>query len=78
MQQNRAQYGQFIVAKSSKLNVIMGAPVQIRAAYLSSFEKGEATELFSFVRDGDKVRLLVYGIFPGNTFKTSPPAPKSE
>src|SRR6478735_3732705 len=75
MQESRAQYGLFIVAKSSKLNVIMGAPVQIRAAYLSSFGKGEATELFSFARDGHNVRLLIYGISPGNTFKSSLSSP---
>jgi hypothetical protein len=67
MQENRQQYGPFKMTSSSKINVIMGAPVQIRAAYNSTFEKGEATELFGFAREGHKVQLLIYGISPATT-----------
>ena len=67
MQENREQYGLFRAARSSKLNVIMGAPVQIRAAYFSRFDKGDATEQFSFGREGERVQLLIYGISPGDT-----------
>jgi len=65
MQETRQQYGSFKAAKSSTLNVVMGAPVQVRAAYYSTFDKGEATELFSFAREGHKLQLLMYGISPG-------------
>jgi uncharacterized protein DUF4019 len=66
MKQTREQYGDFTAIKSSQLNVLMGAPIQIRAAYVSSFEKGEATELFSFAKDGQKIELLIYGISHGH------------
>ncbi len=79
MQETREQYGLFKAARSSKINVVMGAPVQIRAAYYSTFDKGEATELFSFAREGHKVQLLIYGISPGGTqFNGSGSVPKGE
>jgi hypothetical protein len=78
MQENRDHYGLFRAAKSSKLNVIMGNPVQIRAAYVSTFDKGDATELFSFAREGQKVQLLIYGISPGDTRVGSGSAQKTE
>jgi hypothetical protein len=62
MHEVREQYGGLKSTKLSKLNVLMGSPVQIRAAYSSMFEKGQATELFGFAREGDKVQLLIYGI----------------
>jgi hypothetical protein len=72
MQENQEQYGLFRAARSSKLNVIMSAPVQIRAAYFSTFDKGDATELFSFGRERERVQLLIYGISPGDAqFKRS-------
>ena len=67
MQETRMRYGSFTSLTSSKVNVIIGAPVQIRAAYNSTFEKGEATELFSFVREGHKIQLLIYGVSPRRT-----------
>jgi hypothetical protein len=75
----REQYGKFETMRSSRFNVIMGAPVQIRAAYTSTFEKGEATELFSFAREGNKVQLLIYGISPnGIRFGSSGPGSKAQ
>jgi Protein of unknown function (DUF4019) len=62
MHEVREQCGRFKSTRISKLNVLMGNPVQIRAAYNSTFEKGPATELFGFAREGDKVQLLIYGI----------------
>jgi hypothetical protein len=78
MQETREQYGRFEMAKSSKLHVLMGAPVQIRAAYNSTFEKGEAKELFSFAREAHKVQLLVYGISPAKTQSNLPSSPKTD
>ena len=67
MQETRERFGNFRTVKASKLNVVMGAPVQTRAACYSSFEKADATELFSFAREGHQLQLLIYGIKPGNT-----------
>ncbi len=67
MQETSEQYGQFRAVKASKLNVIMGAPVQTRAGCYSIFEKGEATEFFSYSREGHHLQLLIYGIYPGSS-----------
>src|SRR5262249_45779082 len=53
MQETRSRFGKFERVTFSELNVIMGAPVQIRAVYNSVFEKGETTELFVFVKQDD-------------------------
>ena len=79
MQEDREQYGLFRAARSSKLNVLMGVPVQIRAAYVSTFDKGDVTELFGFAREGHKVQLLMYGVSPGDNQSSRPSsAPKDE
>ncbi len=57
--------GQFRRVNNSKLNVIVGAQVEIRGAYRSTFEKGTFTELFAFVRRGEQVRLAYYSAFNG-------------
>jgi hypothetical protein len=58
--------GKFDHVKDSKLNVMMGLPVQIRGAYRSSFEKGNFTELFAFVRRDEDVRLAYYSALSGS------------
>jgi ribosomal protein S27AE len=64
MQETREQYGLYRARRVSTLDVIMGAPVQVHVVYDSTFEKGDATERFSFARDGDKFQLLIYGVQP--------------
>jgi RHS repeat-associated protein len=64
IQATRARFGGFKTMTHSELNVIVGAPVQIRAAYDSIFEKGNATELFVFLKHGNKVQLSRYEIYP--------------
>jgi len=73
MQETQDRYGAFKNAAPPKVNVVMGAPVQIRAVYTSNFDKGDATELFAFAREGHKLQLLAYGIYPADaiTSKTS-------
>jgi hypothetical protein len=66
MQDTRERYGAFRNSAPWKMNVVMGAPVQIRAAYTSNFEKGNATELFAFAREGHRIQLLAYGIYPAD------------
>lgn len=61
MKETRVAYGLYRLRRSQTLKVIMGPPVQVRVYYESTFEQGDATETFSFARDGDKLQLLEYG-----------------
>jgi len=63
MQATRSRFGKFERVESSELKVILGSPVQIRAVCKSTFEKGNATELFVFVKDQVEVRLASYQIW---------------
>jgi cytoskeletal protein RodZ len=65
MQGTRNKYGAFRWVTFSELNVIMGNPVQVRAVYNSTYEKGDTTELFTFVRRGNSLKLAYYSISPG-------------
>ncbi|SRR6266540_1372985 len=71
MTQVRNQFGDFQKATRTELNVIITSPVQIRAVYNSSFEKGPATELFVFVKE-DRPRLAHYEIYPGTITPSTP------
>jgi len=79
MREVRAQYGRFKSARTSRLNLLMGNPIQIRAAYNSTFEKGQATELFGFAGEQNRVQLLIYGISAdGTRFGSSGTNPKAQ
>ena len=65
MKLTRVQFGAFREATHTALSVIVGAPVQIRAVYNSTFEKGDATELFVFLKEPQGPRLADYQIYPG-------------
>ena len=41
------------------------SPVEVRAVYNTTFEKGDATELFTFVLRGDQQKLAFFNISPG-------------
>jgi hypothetical protein len=41
------------------------SPVEVRSVYNTTFEKGEATEMITFVRRGDKLKLAGFNISPG-------------
>jgi hypothetical protein len=56
------KYGQFQRVTSSEVRAIAGAPIEVRARYDSVYEKGDATELFSFLREGHKLQLAFYQI----------------
>jgi hypothetical protein len=64
MQQINQNYGAFQRVESSKVEVVMSAPVEIRAVYDSVFEKGRATEWFVFVIEGNDIRLRTYFVSP--------------
>lgn len=65
MQASRDKYGGFRRETFKELNVMMGNPVQVRAVSNSTFEKGDVTELFTFVRRGNGLKLTFYSISPG-------------
>lgn len=65
MGETRNKLGAFQSVMDSKINVIIGAPVQVRAAYNSHFQKGDATELFTFVKRDNSLRLAFYNVSPG-------------
>lgn len=65
MKLTRVQFGAFQDATHTEINVIVGAPVQIRAVYNSTFEKGAATELFVFLKEDRGPRLAEYQVYPG-------------
>ena len=64
MRKSRDEFGIFRKIESSNIDVVVNAPVQVRAVYDSVFENGEATERFIFVEDnkGQKIQLLFYRI----------------
>lgn len=64
MRQINQNYGAFQRVESSKVEVVMSAPVEIRAVYDSVFEKGPVTEWFVFVIEGNDVRLRTYFVSP--------------
>ena len=64
MQQINQNYGAFQRVESSKVEVVMSGPVEIRAVYDSVFEKGRATERFVFVIEGNDIRLRTYFVSP--------------
>ncbi|MGE5474952.1 MAG: hypothetical protein ACM3UU_12110 [Ignavibacteriales bacterium] len=60
MRQSHEELGNFINIKDKKMNVVIGAPVQVRAVYISSFEKGDVTEMFTYIKSGDAYKLALY------------------
>ena len=59
------QFGACKAVSDSEMNVIVGPTVEVRAAYNSTFEKADATELFSFVRRGHELKLAIYQVSHG-------------
>jgi hypothetical protein len=57
--------GQFDSTIDKRINVIMGAPVQIRAAYNSKYNKRDVTEEFLFVEEEGEIKLAQYQKFDG-------------
>lgn len=49
------RFGAFKAVTDSETNFIVGPTVEARAAYNSTFATDDATELFEFLRRGDKV-----------------------
>jgi hypothetical protein len=62
MRKAKNDYGAFERVESSRISVVRGSPVEVRAVYTSSFEKGDATEWFIFVVEGRDIRLRSYNV----------------
>jgi hypothetical protein len=58
------KFGKMEQVNEQRLKVIIGAPIQIRVVCKAKFDKGEVTETFIFIKDGDTIRLVQYGIYP--------------
>jgi hypothetical protein len=67
MRRTHEKYGKMVEVTGKVVNVIVGAPVQIRAIYNTRFEKGDATEMFNFVKSGDSVKLALYRVSDGTS-----------
>jgi len=66
MKLTREQFGAFRQVTHTEVNVIVAAPVQIRAVYNSTFERGSAMELFVFLKEDQGPCLAHYEIYPGS------------
>jgi hypothetical protein len=73
MRENQIRCGAFKRSTSSRFDVVMDAPVRIRAVYESDFEKCNATELFAFIREGAEIRLAAHGVVPPRTPRSQRP-----
>lgn len=59
----RQELGRIVKVKDKKVNLVMGAPVQVRAIYSSTFENMEVTESFVFIKENGKdYKLASYQI----------------
>jgi len=66
LRESKEKYGAFQAIKDKRISVLRGDPLQVRIAYLSQFEKGEVTEIFSYAEDDDGVmRLSYYNVIQG-------------
>jgi len=43
------------------------APVEVRAVYNTSFEKGDATEFIILIRRGEELKIAFYRVYQGTT-----------
>ena len=67
MKNLRNDLGRLVRVKDKKVNLIMGAPIQVRALYSSTFENMEVTESFIFIKEnGTDYRLASYQIMKGS------------
>ena len=68
MRETKGHWGKPMRVTYSYLRVLTDrAPVEVRVVYNTTFEKGDATEMFTFVRRGSKLKLAYYNISPGTS-----------
>ena len=61
----RDQLGEPKEVTDSRIEVIMGAPVQVRAVYNVKFERKDVTETFNYIKEGSSYKLANYDISAG-------------
>jgi hypothetical protein len=66
MRATRTQFGAFRAVTFSQINIFVRAPIEGRAVYNTTYERGDATEMFLFLKDDNRMRLALYSISPGN------------
>jgi hypothetical protein len=65
MQASRDRVGRFKFVTYSLINVFVRGPVEARAVYNTTYEKGDFTEQFIFLKDDRTFRLALYSLSPG-------------
>lgn len=53
-------FGKYEGIIDSSINVLLGAPIEVRAVFVSKFENCDVTEIFSFVKQDDSLKLYLY------------------
>ena len=67
LQNQHDEFRDFKSIIDKRVNLIIGAPVQIRAVYISQFKKMDLTEMFVFVKDGEQIKLALYQFSKGRS-----------
>lgn len=65
MKQTHDTFGAFKGTEQAGANVIMGNPREVRLVYNTKYAKGDATEQFTWLVDGNEAKLLLYKVSPG-------------
>lgn len=65
LQEVSNRFGAFKAVSDSEMSVIGGPTVEVRAAYNSTFAKGDVTEVFGFLRRGHDLKLAFYQVSAG-------------
>lgn len=67
MTAQRKEAGDFKSVIDKRINVIMAAPIQFRAIYVSQYNNLILTEMFTFVKIGDDFKLAWYKPLRGDS-----------
>jgi len=70
MRNSRDRVGRFKTVTYSLVKVFVGALVQSRAVYNTTYENGDFTEEFLFLKDDKTFRLTLYRLSPGTARPT--------
>jgi len=65
MRQSMQNFGRFERVLECRKNVVVRAPIEIRAVCNSQFEKAVGTEMFTYVKEGTQLQLAHYALAPG-------------
>lgn len=67
MMNTHNRYGDMISVTNSLVNAVLPPPVNVNAVYNTKFAKGDATEYFVWIIDGDgSAKLASYRVSPGS------------